>query len=79
MPAILMSDLWWAGGVDFDTLFKRATNALSSIRIRRFERMLDALQMEMGEAVLEHDVERYQLLFQQKIELKNRMLALSAV
>jgi DNA primase len=78
LPALLMSDLSWAGGDDFDTLFKRATDALSSIRIRRFERMLDSLQIEMGQAEREQDVERYQLLFQRKLELKNRMLGLSA-
>lgn len=77
LPALLMSDLAWAGGDDFDTLFKKATEALSSLRRRRFERMLDALQIEMGQAEREQDVERYQLLYQQKIELKNRMLALS--
>jgi DNA primase len=79
LPALFMSDLSWTGGDDFDTLFKRATDALSSIRIKRFERMLDSLQIEMGQAEREQDVERYQLLFQRKLELKNRMLGLSAV
>jgi DNA primase len=77
LPALLMSDLGWAGGDGFDTLFKKATEALSSLRRRRFERMLDALQIEMGHAERAQDVERYQLLYQQKIELKNRVLALS--
>jgi DNA primase len=77
LPALFISDLAWAGGDDFDNLFKKATWALSSLRQRRFERMLDALQIEMGEAVREQDVERYQLLYQRKIELKNRMIALS--
>ena len=77
LPALLMSDLSWAGGDDFDTLFKKATEALSSLRRRRFERMLDALQIEMGNAERSQDVERYQHLYQQKIQLKNRMLALS--
>ena len=79
LPALLMSDLSWAGDDDFDTLFKKATEALSSLRRRRFERMLDALQIEMGSAERAQDVERYQLLFRQKIEIKNRMLALSAI
>lgn len=78
LPALLMSDLSWAGGDDFETLFKKATHALSSIRIRRFERMLDVLQIEMGQAEREQDVERYQRLYQQKIGLKNRILTLSA-
>lgn len=77
LPGLLMSDLSWAGGEDFDTLFKKATEAVSSLRRRRFERMLDALQIEMGQAEREQDVERYQQLYRQKIELKNRMLALS--
>jgi DNA primase len=77
LPALLMSDLAWAGGDDFDTLFKKATEALSALRRRRFEHMLDAIHIEIGQAEREHDVERYQLLYQQKIELKNRMLALS--
>jgi hypothetical protein len=79
LPALFMSDLSWTGGDDFDTLFKRATAALSSIRLRRFERMLDSLQIEMGQAEREQDAERYQLLFQRKLELKNRMLGLSAM
>ena len=79
LPALLMSDLAWAGGDDFDTIFKRATDALASLRKRRFERLLEALQIEMGQAEREQDVERYQQLYQQKIELKNRMLALSAM
>ena len=78
LPALLMSDLSWAGADDFETLFKKATHALSSIRIRRFERMLDVLQIEMGQAEREQDVERYHRLYQEKIGLKNRILALSA-
>jgi len=79
LPALLMSDLAWAGGDDFDTIFKRATDALASLRRRRFERLLETLQIEMGQAEREQDVERYQQLYQQKVELKNRMLALSAM
>jgi len=77
LPALLMSDLGWAGGDEFDTLFKKATGALSALRRRRFERMLDAIHIEIGQAERDQNIERYQLLFQQKIELKNRMLALS--
>jgi DNA primase len=78
LPALLMSDLAWAGGDDFDTLFKKATEALSSLRRRRFERMLDTIQIEIGQAEREQDVERVLLLYQQKTELQKRRLALSA-
>jgi DNA primase len=77
LPTLLMSDLSWAGGDDFDNLFKKATEALSSLRKRKLERMLEAIQIEIGQAERDSDSERYQVLYQQKIELKNRMLALS--
>ncbi|MEK6408278.1 MAG: DNA primase [Acidobacteriota bacterium] len=77
LPALLMSDLAWAGGDDFDTLFKKATEALSSLRRRRFERMLDAIQIEIGQAEREQDSARVLLLYQQKTELQKRRLALS--
>lgn len=77
LPALLMSDLAWAGGDDFDTLFKKATEALSSLRRRRFERMLDAIQIEIGQAEREQDVERVLVLYKQKTELQKRRLALS--
>lgn len=79
LPALLMSDLAWAGGDDFDTLFKKATEALSSLRRRRFERMLDAIQIEIGQAEREQNVERVLTLYQQKTELQKRRLALSVV
>ncbi|HLF84240.1 MAG TPA: DNA primase [Blastocatellia bacterium] len=79
LPALLMSDLEWAGGEDFDTLFKKATEALSSLRRRRLERKLDAIQIEIGQAEREQDVERVLLLYQQKTEIQKRRLALSAV
>ena len=77
LPALLMSDLAWAGGDDFDTLFKKATEALSSLRRRRFERMLDAIQIEIGQAEREQNLERVLTLYQQKTELQKRRLALS--
>jgi DNA primase len=77
LPALLMSDLAWAGGDDFDTLLKKATEALSSLRRRRFERMLDAIQIEIGQAEREQDVDRVLTLYQQKTELQKRRLALS--
>lgn len=77
LPALLMSDLNWAGGDDFETLFKKATEALSSLRRRRLERKLDAIQIEIGQAEREQDAERVLLLYQQKTEIQKRRLALS--
>src|SRR5712692_3604217 len=77
LPALLMSDLAWAGGDDFDTLFKKATEALSSLRRRRLERKLDAIQIEIGQAEREQDIARVLLLYQQKTEIQKRRLALS--
>jgi DNA primase len=77
LPALLMSDLNWAGGDDFETLFKKATEALSSLRRRKLERKLDAIQIEIGQAEREQDAERVLLLYQQKTETQKRRLALS--
>jgi len=78
LPALLMSDLAWAGGDDFDTLFKKATGAISSLRRKLLERRLDMIQIEIGQAVREQDNERVQRLYQEKIEIQRRKLALSA-
>lgn len=78
LPALLMSDLAWVGGDDFDTLFKKATEALSSLRKRRLERMLDAIQIEIGQAEREQNGDRVLQLYQQKTEIQRRRLALSA-
>lgn len=79
IPALLMSDLSWAGGDDFESLFKRATEALSSLRRRRLERLLETIQIEIGQAERDSDVERVLALYQQKTEVQKRRLALSAV
>jgi hypothetical protein len=73
-----MSDLAWAGGEDFDTLLKKATEALSSLRRRQLERKLDTIQMEIGQAEREHDEARVLSLYQQKTEIQKRKLALAA-
>jgi hypothetical protein len=73
-----MSDLAWVGGDDFDTLFKKATEALSSLRKRKLERMLDAIQIEIGQAEREQNGDRVLQLYQQKTEIQRRRLALSA-
>jgi DNA primase len=79
LPALLMSDLAWAAGEDFETLFKKATEALSSLRRRQLERKLDAIQVEISQAERAQDVERVLLLYQQKTEIQKRRLALSVV
>ena len=78
LSALLMSDLAWAGGNDFDTLFKKATEAISSLRRRQLERKLDLIQIEIGQAVREEDHDRVERLYQEKIEIQRRKLALSA-
>lgn len=77
LPALLMSDLAWAGEKDFDTLFKKATEALSSLRRRELEKRLDAIQIEIGQAEREQDTDRYVRLFQEKSLMKKRLLALA--
>jgi DNA primase len=77
LPGLMMSTLEWAGGDDFDTLFKKATAALTSLRRRRLERRLEAIQIEMGQAEREQDLDRLQLLYEQKRETQKRRLSLS--
>jgi len=77
LPALLMSDLHWAGGDDFDTLFKKATEALSSLRRRKLERLLETIQIEIGQAERDSDQERVLMLYKQKTEIQKRRLALS--
>lgn len=76
LTELLMSDLAWAGGDDFETLFKKATEALSSLRRRRFERMLEVIQIEISQAERDSDLERVLSLYQQKTEIQKRRLAL---
>jgi DNA primase len=77
LPALLMSDLAWAGETDFDTLFKKATEALSSLRRRELEKKLDVIQIEIGQAEREQDTDRYLRLYQEKSLMKKRLLALA--
>jgi DNA primase len=77
LPTLLMSDLSWAGETDFDTLFKKATGALSSLRRRELEKRLDGIQIEIGQAEREQDTEKYLRLYQEKSVMKKRLLALS--
>lgn len=77
LPALLISDLAWAIEDDFDTLFKKATEALSSLRRRKLERRLDQIQIELGQAEREQDTERVLRLYQEKTEVQKRKIALS--
>lgn len=77
LPALLMSDLAWAGGNDFDTLFKQATQAISSLRRRQLERRLDLIQIEISQAEREQDGDRVLRLWQEKAEIQRRRIALS--
>ncbi|HJQ24800.1 MAG TPA: DNA primase [Blastocatellia bacterium] len=78
LPALLMSDLAWAGGQDFETLFKKATEALSSLRRKQIERRLEVIQIEIGQAESNQDHHRVLELFQEKAALKRRKLAIGA-
>jgi DNA primase len=73
---LLISDLAWAGEQDFDSFFKRATEALSSLKRKRLERRLEQIQMELGKAEREQDTDRVMSLFQEKAEVQRRRLAL---
>ncbi len=77
LPTLLISDLSWAGGEDFDTLFKKATEALTSLRRRQFEKRLEQVQIELGQAERDQDEEKVIRLFQEKTDLQKRRLALS--
>jgi DNA primase len=78
ISALLISDLAWAIENDFDTLFKKATEALSSLRRRKLERRLDQIQMELGQAEREQDNELVLRLYQEKTEVQKRKIALSS-
>jgi DNA primase len=78
LPALLMSDLAWAGSTEFETLFKKATEALSSLRRKQIERRLEIIQIEIGQAELGQNHNRVLELFQEKATLKRRKLAIAA-
>jgi hypothetical protein len=77
LSGLLISDLAWAGASDFDTLFKKATEALSSLRRRQLEKRREQIQIEIGQAERESDTELINRLYQEKIELDKRKRALS--
>lgn len=77
LTALLMSDLSWVGGDDFDRLFKKASAALAALRLRRLQKTLDVIQAEIGQAERESDRERVQQLSIRKTEIRRRMLSLT--
>jgi len=91
LPGLLMSDLGWAGGDDFDTLFKKATEALSSLKRRRLEKKLESIQIELSQGEREREQKAATMtseewegfqqsmfaLYKEKTEIKKRMLQLS--
>jgi DNA primase len=79
IPTLLMSDLSWAGNHDFDTLFKKATEALSSLRRKRFERRLDVIQIEISQAERDNNTEQVLQLYQEKMDIQKRKMALSTL
>jgi len=58
---------------------KKATEALSSLRRRRFERRLEAIQIEITQAEREQNAERVWQLHQEKLEIKKRKLNLASL
>jgi len=79
LPMLMMSDLSWTGGDEFEIFMKKATEALSSLRRRRFERRLEAIQIEITQAEREQNAERVWQLHQEKLEIKKRKLNLASL
>jgi DNA primase len=77
LPGLLMSDLAWAGNNDFDTLFKKATDALTSLRIKQLEKRINAIQIEITQAYNEGEFEKWRGLMVKKSELSKRKMSLS--
>jgi DNA primase len=77
IPELMMSDLSWVGASDFDTLIKKATEALSSLRRKRYERRLEAIKMETDQAHTEGDNDRINQLYLERFEIKKKILNLA--
>ena len=76
LPTLLMSDLDGVDADDFETLMKKATHALTSLRLRKLERDLNTIQMEIGSARHEQDDARLYALNLEKLEIGRRKNAL---
>ncbi len=77
IPELMMSDLSWVGASDFDTLIKKATEALSSLRRKCYERRLEAIKIETEQAHNEGDNERINRLYTERFEIKKKILNLA--
>lgn len=79
LAGLFMSELAWARGDDFDTLFKHATEAMVSLRIRLLERKREAIQIQLSQAEREDNQDLVLRLYTEKTELKKRMLRMTQV
>ncbi|HEU4390837.1 MAG TPA: DNA primase [Blastocatellia bacterium] len=70
---LLISDLGWANSDDFENLFKKATEALTTIRARRLENQMETIQREIAEAHRNGDVDTERRLNMEKLEIGRRM------
>jgi DNA primase len=77
VAGLFISDLAWAKGDDFETLFKHATEAILSLRIRLLERKREAIQIQLSEAEGANNQDLVIRLYQEKAELKRRMLRMT--
>jgi hypothetical protein len=77
VAGLFISDLAWAKGDDFETLFKHATEAMLSLRIRLLERKREAIQIQLSQAERENNQDLVIHLYQEKAELKRRMLRMT--
>ena len=78
IPALLMGDGSENPEDEFEVLFKRATQALCSLRSMKLERRLEQIQIEIGKAERESNSELVLRLHQERMEVKKRRLAISA-
>lgn len=58
LPALFMSDLWWSEKDDFETLFKKATETLGSLRRRSLEQKLKEIYIQLTQVSREGDYEK---------------------
>jgi DNA primase len=79
LAGLFMTELAWTRGDDFDTLFKHATEAMVSLRVRLLERKGEAIQIQLSQAERDDDQELVVRLYTEKAELKRRMLRMMQV
>src|SRR5262249_9645701 len=77
VSGLFMSELAWVRGDDFDTLFKHATEALVSLRVRVLERKREAIQIQLSQAERENNQELVLRLYQEKPAVKRPILTMT--